>query len=86
MAGGVRRSTIPTCESIGHVSAENSAIEHCGVAWGLPMKPGGGGRWRLWRPRSCRRSGSAGVNRVPTENLHLKIGVTASLGVDGTAE
>ena len=37
--------TMPTCESIGQVSAENSAIVHCGVACGLPMKPAG--RWTV---------------------------------------
>ena len=32
---------MPTWESIGQRSAEKSAMVHCGVACGLPMKPGG---------------------------------------------
>ena len=44
---GAKRQTLtmPTWESTGQVSAEKSAIEHCGVAWGLPMKPAG--RWTV---------------------------------------
>ena len=38
-----RFSETPSWESTGHWSAENWAMSHWGVAWGLPMRPVG--RW-----------------------------------------